>query len=162
MAAVWLLHQVRRLYVSPQFGGQGVAFSTDSAAMGPFSSVQSLVGLQAVRVPQRFSTVATEETSPSVGKHVPAKFWFLRESLVALGAGIRLLSIVNSQMALEVSFLTEALPTVLTDVRLFPCVEFHVVPQRTGVCQQLRANCTLHLRGLHVDHSAAVKEAVDA
>lgn len=70
--------------------------------MGPFSSVQSLVGLQAVWVPQRFSAVATEETSPSVGKHVPTEFWFLGETLVTLGAGVRLLSVVNPQMALEV------------------------------------------------------------
>lgn len=70
--------------------------------MGSLSSVQPLVGLQAVRVPQRFSAVATEETSSCVGKHVPTEFRFLGEGLVALGAGIQLLSVVDPQMALEV------------------------------------------------------------
>lgn len=70
--------------------------------MGPLSSVQSLVGLQAVRVPQWFSAVAAEETSPGVGKHVPPELRFLGETLVALCARVRLLSVVNSQMALEV------------------------------------------------------------
>lgn len=70
--------------------------------MGSFSSVQPLVGLQCVRVPQRLSTVAAEEAAPGVGQHVPAKFLFLREILVAFGARIRLLSVVDSQMAIEV------------------------------------------------------------
>lgn len=70
--------------------------------MGPLSSVQPLVGLEAVRVPQRFPTVAAEETSSGVGEHVPAQVWFLGEALVALGAGIRLLPVVNPQMRLEV------------------------------------------------------------
>ena len=70
--------------------------------MGPFSRVQPLMRPQAVRVPQRFPTVAAEEASSGVGKHVPAQVWFLREALVALGARIRLLSVVNSQMRLEV------------------------------------------------------------
>lgn len=71
--------------------------------MRPFSSVQSLVGLEAVRVPQGLSAVAAEETSSGVGQHVAAQLRFLGETLVALGAGIWLLSTVNSQMALEVS-----------------------------------------------------------
>lgn len=70
--------------------------------MRPVSGVQSLVGLEAVRVPQRLPTVATQETSSGVGEHVPAELRFLGESLVTLGAGERLLSVVNSQMALEV------------------------------------------------------------
>lgn len=79
-----------------------LTFSTDGAAMRPLSSVQPLVGLQAVRVPQRFSTVAAQETSSCVGKHVATELRFLGESLVTLGAGIRLLSVVDPQMALEV------------------------------------------------------------
>lgn len=79
-----------------------LTFSADGAAMGPVSSVQSLVGPEAVGVPQRLATVAAEETSPGVGKHVPAEFRFLGETLVTLGAGKRLLSVVNPQMALEV------------------------------------------------------------
>ena len=79
-----------------------LTFSTDGAAMGPLSSVQPLVGLEAVRVPQRFSAVAAEEPPPGVGKHVAAELRFLGEALVALGAGIRLLSAVDPEMALEV------------------------------------------------------------
>lgn len=45
----------------------------------------------------------------------------------------------------DVTFLSEALSTVLTDVRFFPCVELHVVPQRAEVSQQLGAECALHL-----------------
>ena len=48
--------------------------------------------------------------------------------------------------ASDLTFLTEALPAVLTYVRFFPRVELHVVPQRAGVSQQLGADCTLHLR----------------
>ncbi len=70
--------------------------------MGSLSSVQPLVGLQAVWVPQRFATVAAEETSTRVGEHVPTELWLLGEALVALGARIRFLSVVDPQMALEV------------------------------------------------------------
>lgn len=162
MAGVQFFHQVGRLYVSPQLRGQRVAFSTGRAAMGSLSSVQPLMGLEAVRVPQRLSTVAAEETSSSVGEHVPTEVWFLGEAQVTLGAGIRFLSTVNPQMRLQVPFLTEALPTVLTDVRFLPRVQLHVVPQRARVSQQLAADCTLHLWRLSVNPPAAVKEAVDA
>lgn len=70
--------------------------------MGPVSSVKSLVGLEAVRVPQRSSTVAAEEPSPGVGEHVPAEFRLLGERPVALSARKWPLSVVNPQMALEV------------------------------------------------------------
>lgn len=79
-----------------------LTFSTDGAAMRPVSSVQSLVGLEAVRVPQRLPAVATEETSSGVREHVPAELRFLGEALVTLGAGKRLLAVVDSQMALQV------------------------------------------------------------
>lgn len=70
--------------------------------MGPVSGVQSLVSLEAVRIPQRLSTVAAEEASARVGKHVPPEFWLLGEALLALCAGKRLFSIVGPQVALEV------------------------------------------------------------
>lgn len=70
--------------------------------MGPVSGVQPLVGLEAVRIPQRLPTVAAEEASARVGKHVPPEFWLLGEALLALGAGKRLFSIVGPQVALEV------------------------------------------------------------
>jgi len=70
--------------------------------MGSLSGVQSLVGLQTVGVPQRFPTVAAEETPSGVGEHVPAEIWFLGESQVALGTRKRPLSTVSPQMALQV------------------------------------------------------------
>lgn len=91
-----------QFYLTFKFQYRALTFSTGRAAMGPLSSVQSLVGLQAVWVPQRFSTVATEEAAPGVGKHVPTQLWLLGETLVALGARVRLLSVVNPQMTLEV------------------------------------------------------------
>lgn len=51
----------------------------------------------------------------------------------------------GSDLSPDVTFLTEALPAVLTDMRLFPRVQLHVVPQRAGVSQQLGAECALHL-----------------
>lgn len=70
--------------------------------MRSLSSVQPLVGPQAVLVPQRLSTVAAEEAPSRVGEHVSAQFRFLGESLGAVGAGEGPLSTVNPQMALEV------------------------------------------------------------
>lgn len=58
---------------------------------------------------------------------------------------ISLLQLKDHTHASDVTFLTEALPTVLTDVRFFPRVEFHVVPQRARVSQKLAADCALHL-----------------
>lgn len=46
-----------------------------------------------------------------------------------------------------VTFLAEALATVLADVRLLVCVQLHVVPQGAGVGQQLGAQRALHLQG---------------
>lgn len=57
-----------------------------------------------------------------------------------------LLQLQDQTWASDITFLTEALPTVVTDVRFFPRVELHVVPQRARVSQQLGADCTLHLR----------------
>lgn len=72
------------------------------AAVGPVPGVQPLVSLEAVRVPQRLSTVAAEEASTRVGQHVPAEFRLLGEALLALGAGERLFPVVGPQVALEV------------------------------------------------------------
>ena len=90
--------------------------------MRPLSSVQPLVGLQAVRVPQRFSTVAAQETSSCVGKHVATELRFLGESLVTLGAGIRLLSVVDPQMALEVPWETDGTAETETVVAAWICI----------------------------------------
>lgn len=79
-----------------------LTFSADGAAMGPVSCMQPLVGLEAVRVPQWLSTVATEEASAGVGQHVPTEFWFLGETLLTLGAGKWLFSIVDPQVTLKV------------------------------------------------------------
>lgn len=46
---------------------------------------------------------------------------------------------------LHVTFLAEALPTVLAAVRLLSAVELHVVPQGARVGQQFGADCTLKL-----------------
>ena len=48
-------------------------------------------------------------------------------------------------MIVEFGLALEALPAVLTDVRLLPRVELHVVPQGAEVGQQLGAECALHL-----------------
>lgn len=48
-------------------------------------------------------------------------------------------------LAAEVTFLTEAFPTVLTYVGFLPGVKLHVVPQRAGVRQQLWAKGALNL-----------------
>lgn len=48
-------------------------------------------------------------------------------------------------LAAEVTFLTEAFPTVLTYVGFLPSVKLHVVPQRAGVRQQLWTEAALNL-----------------
>lgn len=72
------------------------------AAVGPVSGVQPLVGLEAMRIPQRLPAVAAEEASAHVGEHVPPELRLLGEALLALGAGERLFSVVDPQVALQV------------------------------------------------------------
>lgn len=79
-----------------------LTFPADVAAVGPVSGVQPLVSLQAVRIPQRLSTVAAEEASTRVGEHVPSEFRLLGEALLALAAGERLFSVVDPQVAVQV------------------------------------------------------------
>lgn len=70
--------------------------------MGSLSGVQPLMVPQTVGVPQRLAAVAAEEPPSGVGEHVPLEIRFLRERLLALWAGKRLLSAVSSQVGLQV------------------------------------------------------------
>lgn len=79
-----------------------LTFPTQVAAMGSFSRVQPLVGLQGVHVAQRLPAVAAEEASAPVRDHVPTEVRHLREAAVALAAGKRLLPAVSPQMGVQV------------------------------------------------------------
>lgn len=72
--------------------------------MGPLSTVQLLVGTQGMRVPEGLATVAAEEHLPGVAQHVPLQQALVREPELTVGAGERLLTTVDAQVDLEVSW----------------------------------------------------------
>lgn len=82
-----------------------LTFAADGAAVGTLSGVQPLVGLEAVRVPQRLAAVAAQEAAAAarVGEHVAAQLGLLGEGVVALAAAEGSLPAVDPQVTLQVS-----------------------------------------------------------